>query len=286
MNRPFIIAEVGANHLGELARAQAMIDAAAAAGADAVKFQTYTPEQMVDEQLIIESGPWAGRRALDLYREAATPRNWHGMLYQRVRDHGMVAFSSVFHPDDVDFLEQLDCPIYKIASFELLDVPLIRKAVGTGKPIMMSTGMASQQEIFAAVTEAVDAGADYRDITLLRCTSAYPADASEARLATLDDMREQCFCEAGLSDHTPGIGVAVAATALGATVIEKHLTLRRADGGPDAAFSMEPDEFAQLVIECRRAAAAIGEVRYGPTPAEASSLLLRRPPGGKRGDKA
>lgn len=281
MNRPFIVAEVSANHLGRRQRALDIIVEAHKAGADAVKFQTFTPEQMVDADKFIKAGPWAGRRAIELYQEAYTPRGWHEMLFSAARACGMVAFSSPFHPDDVDFLEKLDCPIYKISSFEVTDLTLIRYAAATGKPIMISTGMASEEDVLKA-SVAADASPD---LTLLKCTSAYPADASEANLATMQTLGYFPCCRAfGLSDHTPGIGVAVAATALGATVIEKHLTIRRSDGGPDAAFSMEPDEFAQMVVECRRAAAAIGTVQYGPTPGEAASMLLRRKPGGKRGD--
>ena len=281
MRKPFLVAEISANHLGSLDRALALVNEAWLVGADAVKFQTFTPEQMVDEDKVIESGPWAGRRAIDLYREAHTPREWHKPLFECARECGIVAFSSVFHPDDVDFLETLGCPIYKIASFELTDLRLIAYTASKRRPLIMSTGMATDREIRRALSEAISYGA--KNITVLKCTSAYPADASDANLATLDDMWVTWKWAVGLSDHTPGIGVAVAATALGATVIEKHLTLSHKDGGPDAAFSMEPDEFRQLVTECRRAAAAIGEVRYGPTPSEAASLALRRQPGGKRG---
>lgn len=281
IRRPFIVAELSANHLGSLARAHSIIEAAAHAGADAVKLQTFTPEQMVDADKVIETGPWAGRKAIELYREAHTPREWHAELFDHASSLGITAFSSVFHPDDVDFLETLGCPIYKIASFEITDRPLIRHAAATGKPIMISTGMASEEDILRA-SAAADASPD---LTLLKCTSAYPSDASEANLATMQRLGMGPRCRAfGLSDHTRGIGVAVAAVALGASVIEKHLTLRRKDGGPDAAFSMEPEEFAMLVTECRKAAAAIGTVQYGPTPGEAAQLLLRRKPGGKRGD--
>lgn len=290
MNRPFIVAELSANHLGSLDRAVDIVQAAADAGADAIKLQTFTPEQMAETNAVVESGPWAGRKLLELYREAHTPREWHKPLFGLAKLRGMVAFSSVFHPDDVDFLETLDCPIYKIASFELTDLALIERTARTMKPVIMSTGMATYDEIAGAARivwrhgkgGAMKAASD-GDVTLLKCTSAYPADASDSNLATLADIRERFSCDVGLSDHTPGIGVAVAATALGATVIEKHLTLSRADGGPDAAFSMEPHEFAQLVTECRRAAAAIGVVRYGPSASEASSVPLRRPSGGKRG---
>lgn len=282
---PFIVAELSANHLGSLSRARALVDCAAAAGADAIKLQTFTPEQMVDPGSTMTSGPWAERDLLDLYREAHTPRQWHAELFDQARALGMVAFSSAFHPDDVDFLETLGCPIYKIASFELTDRNLITRAARTGKPLIMSTGMAALEEIGAAV----DAAFGCQDLTLLRCTSAYPAPAADANLLAGRALSGYTFGRIaygtswGLSDHTLGSSVAIAATALGATVIEKHLTLARADGGPDAGFSLEPREFAQMVKACREAKAALGEVRYGPTHAEASSLALRRQPGGKRG---
>lgn len=275
-----IVAEISANHLGSYERALRLVETAAAIGADCVKFQTFTPEQMVDEGLVLDTGPWAGRKAIDLYREAHTPRGWHKQLFERARELGLTPFSSVFHPDDVAFLETLDCPIYKISSFEITDTDLISAAARTGKPIVISTGMATEGEIRRAAIAADPSP----HLTLLKCTSAYPADASDANLISMQRLGEFPRCRAfGLSDHIPGIGVAVAAVALGASMIEKHMTLRRADGGPDAAFSMEPEEFAQLVTECRRAAAAIGEVRYGPTAAEQASLAMRRSPGGKRG---
>lgn len=285
-----IVAEISANHLGSYERAVRLVETAAAVGADCVKFQTFTPEQMVDEDLVLDIGPWEGRKAIDLYREAHTPREWHKPLFKRASELGLTPFSSVFHPDDVAFLETLDCPIYKISSFEITDLALIRAAARTGKPIVISTGMASNAEIDRAVIAAYPAGC--RDLTLLKCTSAYPAPESEANLATMVDLPRGSGVLVdgvrkptayGLSDHTLGIGVAVAAVALGASMIEKHLTLRRADGGPDAAFSMEPEEFAQLVTECRRAAAALGTVRYGPTASEHSNVALRRRSGGKRG---
>lgn len=279
MSKPFIIAELSANHLGDYQRAVRLVEAAAEAGADAVKLQTFTPEQMVHAGVVIKSGPWAGREALSLYREAHTPREWHRPLFDLARSLGIEAFSSVFHPDDVEFLESLGCPRYKIASFELTDLDLIRCAAHTGKPIIISTGMATEEEILRAAV-AADASTH---LTLLKCTSAYPAPESEINLAAMQRLTSFPRCRAfGLSDHTLGIGVAVAAAALGATVIEKHLTLSRADGGPDAAFSMEPAEFAQLVTECRRAEQAVGHVRYGPTAGEAAHLSLRRAPGGKR----
>lgn len=277
-----IVAELSANHLGSLARARAIIDAAARAGADAVKLQTFTPEQMADPGAIVEAGPWAGCNLVDLYTAAHTPREWHPELFAYAREFGIEIFSSVFHPDDVDFLESLGCPRYKIASFELTDLDLIAYAARTGKPLIISTGMATFREIERAVAVVIRHSPRAPMLTLLRCTSAYPASPADAHLATILDMASRLRCEVGLSDHTMGIGVAVAAAALGASMIEKHLTLARSDGGPDAAFSMEPHEFAQMVTECRRAAAAVGAVRYGPSAAEAAHLPLRRAPGGKR----
>jgi len=274
-----IVAELSANHLGSLDRALSIVQAAARAGADAVKLQTFTPEQMAAPGARIPSGPWFGREAIELYREAHTPREWHASLFALAHDLGIEAFSSVFHPDDVDFLETLGCPRYKIASFELTDHALIRYAARTVKPIIISTGMATEDEIARAAWAADDSP----HLTLLKCTSAYPAPASEANLLTMQRLTVFPRCRAyGLSDHTMGIGVAVAAAALGATMIEKHLTLARSDGGLDAAFSMEPAEFAQMVTECRRAVEAVGEVRYGPSAAEAEHLSLRRASGGKR----
>lgn len=259
MSKPFIVAELSANHNGSFERAMKLVEAAAKAGADAIKLQTWLPDSMcLDHGYVLERGQWKGRRMVDLYREAFTPWDWHKPLFKRANELGMVAFSSPFDRESVDFLETLDCQIYKIASFELVDLPLIRYVASKGKPIIMSIGMASQQEASDAVHAACSC-----DLTLLKCTSQYPADASEANLSTMYDMNMRFRCDVGLSDHSHGIGVAVAASALGAAVIEKHLTLSRADGGLDASFSMEPHEFAQMVTECRRAVKAIGQVKYG-----------------------
>jgi len=275
-SRPFIVAELSANHLGGIERALRLIDAAKEAGADAVKFQTYRAAEMVGPTgYVIPDGPWAGRDLLSLYKEAETPRAWHQALFEYARSVGIEAFSTPFSRDDVDFLEEFDCPRYKIASFELVDLPLIRYAASKGKPLIMSTGMAEQLEISAAVVAAQVGGCN--DITLLKCTSAYPAPASDANLATLISLRcAPGVVAVGLSDHTRGIAVAVSATVLGASMIEKHLTLRRSDGGPDAAFSLEPDEFASMVKACRESADAIGEVKYGPAPTEMPQVGLRR----------
>ncbi len=257
---PFIVAELSANHNGSLDRAIQTIDAAAYAGADAVKFQTFTPEKMAIPGHVIESGQWAGRELIDLYREAHTPMEWHERLFKHTKSLGMVPFSSPFDSNAVDFLETLNCPIYKIASFEIIDLPLIAKAAQTGKRLIISTGMAEQHEIRAAVNTARGNGCT--DITLLHCTSEYPASPEQMNLATLAGLY-RFGCAIGLSDHSLGSGVAIAATALGAQVIEKHFTLSRSDGGLDSAFSMEPDEFREMVDGCRIAAKSIGKVKFG-----------------------
>ena len=265
MTTPFIVAEMSANHMRSLPRALLLVDAAADAGADAIKVQTWTPGTMCIAEHVLDSGPWAGRDLRSLYAEAFLPWEWHAPIFERARSRGLIPFSAAFDAGAVDFLETLGVDRHKVASFELVDLPLIRYMASKGKPMILSTGMATWEEI----EEAGDA-AGWDDITLLKCTSAYPADASDANLSTFPgDWRSHAW---GLSDHSLGIGVAVAATALGATYIEKHLTLSRADGGLDAGFSMEPAEFAQMVVECRRAAAAIGEVRYGPGPHESTAL--------------
>lgn len=266
-NRPFIIAEMSANHLGSLQRAKAIVIEAARAGADAVKLQTFTPEQMVGPaDYVLPDGPWKGRNLLELYREAHTPREWHAELFELIRSLDMVPLSTPFHTDDVDFLETMNCPIYKIASFELNDHELIEKVATTGKRIIISTGMATREEIVSAMNVAYLAGA--REVKLLRCVSSYPANPADANLETILHGLLH-----GLSDHTKGIGVAIAAVALGAEIIEKHLCLSRLCGGPDAEFSLEPAEFAQMVTECRRAAEARGQpYHYGPGENEASSL--------------
>lgn len=268
---PFIVAEMSANHLGSLDRAMAIVDAAAEASADAIKLQTWTPDTMcLDRSYTLQSGPWAGRRLFDLYREAHTPWEWHRPIFERARSKGLIPFSAAFDRESVDFLETLGVDRHKVASFELTDLPLIRYAARTGKPLILSTGMASVPEIVAAYAAA----GDRKHITLLKCTSAYPARLEDANLATIPDMRQWLGCDVGLSDHTPGYEVAAAAAALGASLIEKHITLSRADGGPDAGFSMEPAEFAAMVKACRTAAVARGQPHYGCTPSE--STVLRR----------
>ena len=277
---PFVIAEMSGNHNGSLDRALRIVDAVADSGAQALKLQTYTADTMTIElaerEFVIDdpASLWAGRTLYDLYREAHTPWDWHAPIFERARSRGLVAFSTPFDATAVDFLESLDVPCYKIASFENVDLPLIRKVAATGKPLVISTGLATLAEIGEAVAAARGAGC--RDLILLKCTSAYPASPADSHLRTIAHLREAFGCEVGLSDHTLGIGAAVAAVALGATVIEKHVTLRRADGGVDSAFSLEPPELRQLVEDAERARLALGGVRYGPGANEAGSLRFRR----------
>jgi pseudaminic acid synthase len=277
---PFIIAEMSGNHNGSLDRAMAIVEAAAAAGADAIKLQTYRPDLLT---LDIDSGEffisdkkslWYGQSLYWLYSQAMTPWEWHGPLFRRARELGLEAFSTPFGDDAVDFLETLDVPCYKIASFEIVHLGLIRKAARTGKPLIISTGMASLAEIEEAAAAAREAGC--RDLILLKCTSTYPASAVNTNIRTIPHMRELFGVPVGLSDHTLGIGVAVASVALGAAAVEKHVTLSRADGGVDAAFSLEGAELKMLVDESRRAWDALGQVCYGPTEAERGSLVFRR----------
>lgn len=256
---PFVIAELSGNHNGDIERALALVDAAAKAGADAVKLQTYTADTITIDhdgpEFVVEGTPWAGRTLYDLYKEASTPWEWHRMLFDRAHERGLLAFSSPFDHTAVDFLTELDAPAYKIASFEIVDTPLIRKAASTGRPLIISTGIATYGDIEAALSAARGGGAT--DIALLHCVSSYPAKAEEMRLGTIRALSDAFGVTVGLSDHSPGSAVAVAAVACGATIIEKHLTLARADGGPDAAFSLEPVEFAQLVDDCRMAHSAL-----------------------------
>jgi len=276
--KPMIVAEIGGNHLGSFQRALALITSAKEAGADAVKFQCFTPEQMADPGVMIESGPWAGRELLDLYRETHTPRDWFHDLFAWARCCGLIPFASVFHPDDVDFLETLHCPIYKISSFELTDLKLIKHAASKDKLMILSTGMATWQEIEDAYWTTGTCQA-----TFLKCTSAYPSEASAANLRAMVHMGGKLGVDVGLSDHSLTTAIPVAAAVLGASVIEKHLTINRSDGGPDASFSLEPAEFASMVRDVRAAVAALGKVTFGPNEAEISSLPFRRMSGGKRG---
>lgn len=277
---PFIIAEMSGNHNHSLDKALQIVDAVAASGCDALKLQTYTASTMtldVNREEFRISDPkslWAGRDLYSLYQEAHTPWEWHAAIFERARSKGLVCFSSAFDETAVDFLETLDVPCYKVASFELTDIPLIRKVASTGKPVIMSTGMATLSEIDAAAAAAREAGC--RDLVLLKCTSNYPASPANTNIRTIPHMTQLFGCEIGLSDHTLGIGVAVGATALGATVIEKHFCMSRAEGGVDSAFSLEPAEFIKLVDECRRVSEALGEVQYGPTQAELQARTRRR----------
>lgn len=269
-----IVAEISANHLGSLERALRLIDAAKDAGADAVKFQLYDPEKLAPAGKIIQDGPWAGREMRDLYREAMTPWSWFETLFGYAHAAGIEPFSSVFDADGLQLLEHLNCRCYKIASFEILDLELIRVVARTRKPMVISTGMATAEEIETAALEACEAGCKY--LTLLKCTSGYPAPAIEANLATMPYLGTFPRCTAvGYSDHTVSAGVCAAAAALGARMIEAHLTLARSDGGPDAAFSYEPAEFKAMVQACRDAQSAIGAIRYGPTESERAQLPIR-----------
>jgi N-acetylneuraminate synthase len=277
---PFVIAEMSGNHNQSIERALSIVEAAAASGAHGLKIQTYTPDTMtidLDEREFHIADPtslWAGTSLYKLYGEAYTPWEWHEAILKRARELGIIAFSTPFDDTAVDFLESLDVPCYKIASFENTDLPLIRRVAATGKPVIISTGMATIAELDDTVRAAREAGC--ADLILLKCTSTYPAAPSNTNILTIAHMREMFGCEVGLSDHTMGVGVSVASVALGATVIEKHFTLNRADGGVDSAFSMEPAEMAQLVVETERAWQALGHVAYGPTEAEKKSLQFRR----------
>jgi pseudaminic acid synthase len=277
---PFVIAEMSGNHNQSLDRALAIVEAAAKSGAHALKIQTYTADTMtldLEEGEFFISDPdslWKGRSLHKLYQDAYTPWEWHKPIFDRAHELGMVAFSTPFDDTAVDFLEDLDVPCYKIASFENTDIPLIRRVAGTGKPMIISTGMATVAELAESVDAAREAGC--RDLILLKCTSTYPATPENTNILTIPHLRDLFGCEVGLSDHTMGIGVAVASVALGATVIEKHFTLARADGGVDSAFSMEPAEMAALVAETERASLALGRVKYGPIDGEKSSLAFRR----------
>ena len=279
-SEPFVIAEMSGNHNQSLERALEIVEAAAKTGAHALKIQTYTPDTMtldLDEREFHISDPnslWAGTSLYKLYGEAYTPWEWHKPIFDRARELGIIAFSTPFDDTSVDFLETLNVPCYKIASFENTDIELIRRVAATGKPLIISTGMATVAELDDTVRAARDAGCD--DLILLKCTSTYPATAENTNILTIPHLREMFGCEVGLSDHTMGVGVSVASVALGATVIEKHFTLNRADGGVDSSFSMEPSEMAQLVAETKRAWQALGRVSYGPTAAEKKSVQFRR----------
>ena len=280
LTKPFIIAEMSGNHNQSLERALRIVDAAAESSVDAIKLQTYTADTMTldiaEREFFISNpeSPWYGSSLYELYERAHTPWAWQEQIFARAKELGLICFSTPFDATAVDFLESLGAPCYKIASFENTDLPLIRKVAQTGKPLIVSTGMATVAELDELVRTARESGCE--DITLLKCTSSYPATPRGSNILTIPHMKELFGCNVGLSDHTLGIGTAVASIALGATVIEKHFTLARADGGVDSAFSMEPAEMAQLVRECRAAWEALGEISYRVQPEEEKSLVFRR----------
>jgi pseudaminic acid synthase len=277
---PFIIAEMSGNHNQSLERALAIVDAAAASGAHALKIQTYTADTMTldlttgDFRIDDPQSLWVGRSLYELYEDAHTPWEWHSEILDRCRARHIIGFSTPFDETAVDFLEDLDVPCYKIASFENTDLPLIRRVARTGKPMLISTGMATESELAETIQAARDEGCV--DLVLLKCTSAYPAPFEAANLRTIPEMRDRYGVEVGLSDHTPGLAVPLAAVTLGASVVEKHFTLLRSDGGVDAAFSLEPDELRVLVTESLRAWQSLGKVSYGATEHEKKSLQFRR----------
>ena len=275
---PYIICELSGNHNGSIDRALALIDAAAETGCDAVKIQTYTPDTMTIDcdqpEFKICGGLWDGRTLYDLYGEAHTPFEWHQALFNRARDRGVTILSTPFDETSADLLEQLGCPAYKIASFEITDLPLIAYVARKQKPMIISTGLAGLSEIEAAVNTARENGCE--ELILLHCISSYPAPTDQANVMTVPHMSATFGVLTGLSDHTHGTATSVAAVALGATVIEKHFTLARADGGPDSAFSLEPAEFRQLVTDCKDAWLSLGEVSYRLKPAEEENIVFRR----------
>lgn len=275
--RPFIIAEMSGNHNQSIERALAIVDAAADAGADAIKLQTYTADTMTIKgayKIDDENSLWKGRELYDLYKEAYTPWEWHKEIFERAKQKGMIAFSSPFDETAVDFLEEIDVPLYKVASFENTDWPLLKKIAKTGKPVIMSTGVSSLADIDESVSVLRKNGC--KELVLLKCTSTYPSTPENTNLLTIPHLQQLFNCHVGLSDHTMGIGAGIAATALGARVIEKHFTLRRADGGVDSAFSLEPEELKALVIESERAFLSLGNIQYGVQKAEEKSKAFKR----------
>ena len=279
-HKPFIIAEMSGNHNQSLERAFKIVEAVAESGAHALKLQTYTADTLTldvsDGDFFIddENSLWKGKSLYDLYKIACTPWEWHEPIMKRANELGLLCFSTPFDDTAVDYLEDLNVPAYKIASFENTHLPLIKKVASMGKPMIISTGMASIAEMDEMVQAIRDAGCE--QFILLKCTSTYPATPDNSNVLTIPHMRKLFNCEVGLSDHTMGIGVSVASVAHGATVIEKHFTLNRADGGVDSAFSMEPEEMKSLVTETERAWQALGKVTYGPTEVEKHSLPFRR----------
>lgn len=275
MKPPMIVAEIGANHKGDSSHLLELIDYCIDAKASAVKLQTWSQTSMVlDPSYVISGGTWDGHNLMKLYQEAYLPWSMQRTVFEQYRDSSIEIFSSVFDDDALEFLEARNCPRYKIASFEITDLPLIMAVAKTGKPMIISTGMATMPEISDAFMTAQVNGC--KDITLLKCTSAYPADPASANLNSMVRLGEKFKCKVGLSDHMPGIGVALAAVAMGACMIEKHVTLSRADGGLDAGFSIEPSELMQLVTESRRVAESMGNAAFGPTMGELPQLRLRR----------
>lgn len=277
---PFIVAEMSGNHNKSLDNALNIVDAAASAGAHAIKIQTYKPEAMTidlntNEFFISDTDSlWSGSSLYELYEVAHTPWEWHKPIFDRAQQQGLIAFSTPFDATAVALLEELDAPCYKISSFECTDIPLIKNVAATGKPVIISTGMATVAEISESVTAAREAGCN--NIVLLKCTSNYPASPENSNIVTLPHLRELFRCEVGLSDHTMGIGASIAAVSHGASIIEKHFTLNRSDGGIDSAFSLEPDELQLLVEESYTAWQSLGEVAYGPGPEDTKSLDYRR----------
>jgi pseudaminic acid synthase len=279
-HKPFIIAEMSGNHNQSLDKALEIVDAAASCGVDALKLQTYTADTLTidkhDGEFFLSDSQnlWKGESLYNLYKKAYTPWDWHKPIMERCKANKILCFSSPFDFQAIDFLEDLDVPAYKIASFENIDLPLIKRAAETGKPIIISTGMASIQEIAEAVETVRSTG--NKQIALLKCTSTYPASPENTNILTIPHMRELFGCQVGLSDHTMGVGVALASIALGASIVEKHFTMRREDGGVDSTFSMEPEEMRTLVIESERSWQSIGKISYGPTEKEKKSMIFRR----------
>lgn len=280
-DKPFIIAEMSGNHNQSLERALKIIEAAANSGVNALKLQTYTADSITlnsdSPDFVIEdkNSLWSGEKLHDLYEKASTPYNWHKPVFDKCKELGITGFSTPFDLTAVDFLEELNCPIYKIASFENGDIPLLKKVAQTKKPVIMSLGLIGLDEIKEAVETLKTNGC--KDLTILKCTSSYPANIEDSNLLTIWDLQKHFpDCKVGLSDHTLGIGAAIASIALGASVIEKHFTLSRADGGVDSAFSIEPAEMKQLVDECQNAYAALGKVSYELSESEKKSLKFRR----------
>lgn len=277
---PFIVAEMSGNHDRSLARALDTVEAAAKCGVNALKLQTYTADKLTlnlsQREFIVNdpTSPWHGKSLHELYEQAYTPWEWHGRIMKRANELGLICFSSPFDETAVDFLETLRVPCYKVASFEIVDIPLIERIAATGKPMIISTGMATQEEIAEAISAARVNGCT--ELALMKCTSSYPARPEECNIRTIPNMKELFGCEVGLSDHTRGIGVAIASVAVGASIIEKHFTLSRDPDGVDREFSLEPDEMANLVREAHAAWGSLGEATYGPSESEKRSTVFRR----------